>query len=245
MKKKQLFICVMGILANSAYAGTMGDVAVKDYFIPFVVGEAAVTWNTTESVSIFGNPPSLDKQLWGGRGAVGIAHSSPNRFGYTAEIGWGYYGSTSSSNSGTSTGGTLTISNDSYLYGFDLLAGVTYNFDPFQLYLKGGAMAENRRTKGLAVFNNVNNGKSYVSTNTINAIATNVLPEIKVGGLYSLNEHISLTLAYMHVFGNNDFAATVSGAFSNPSATTSISSVANTQNPSLDSLLFGLVYQFA
>lgn len=247
MKKTLLSIGLLGMLAEGGYAGTMGNAALvdRDYLVPFVLGEGSVTWNTTQSVTIFGNQPSLSKQLGGGRGAVGIAHTYPSRFGYTAEIGWGYYGSTSSTNSGSSTSGSLTITNDSYIYGFDILAGITYDFMPFQVYLKGGAMAENRHVDGTAQFRNTNNGNNYLSTTNINSIATNVLPEIKVGGLYSFNERIALSLAYMHVFGNNDFAANVTGALSAPAATTGINSVANAQNPSLDSIMVGLMYRFA
>lgn len=244
MIKKLASICLMSLLAEGVSAGTMGDVMAGDYFVPFAVGEATVTWNTTQSATIFGNPPSLTKQLWGGRGAVGVAHASPTRFGYTAEIGWGYYGSTKSYNFGAGTPGSLLITNSSYLYGLDILAGLTYDFNPLQVFIKGGALAENRHTNGYAEFRNVNNGISYLSTNAIKSTTTNVLPEIKVGGLYSVYDNLSLSLAYMHVFGNDNFAATVTGAFSNPGAGAGMSSVTNAQVPSLDSILFGLVYQF-
>lgn len=244
MKKSALSVGLLSIALSSVYAGTMGPVVSQDYFVPFAVGEATVTWNTTQSVSVFGASPSLTKDLWGGRGAVGVAHSSPSRWGYTAEIGWGYYGSTSSFVSGTGAPGTLTISNNSYLYGFDVLAGLSYDFTPVQLFLKGGAMAENRHVNGYSEFLNTTPTGSYTSTNRIRSIATNVLPEIKVGGLYAFNEHISFTLAYMHVFGNDNYSATVTGAISAPSAGAGINSVANAQNPSLDSILFGLVYHF-
>jgi hypothetical protein len=249
MKKGILSISLMGLLAGTASAGTMGDASFvnKDYFVPFVMGEGTVTWNSTKSVTIFGNQPSISKQLWGGRGAVGVVHTSISRFGYTTEMGWGYYGSTSSRNSGSSAAGSLAITNDSYLYGFDLLAGLTYDFAPLQVYLKAGAMAENRHTKAYAQFGNTNpiNGTNYLSTNQLRSTATNVLPEIKVGGLYAINEHLGLSLAYMHVFGNDNFAATVNGSFASPGAASGISSVANAQNPSLNSILFGLVYHFA
>lgn len=244
MKKNVVSLGLLSLAFSSAFAGTMGDVVSRDYFTPYAVGEAAVTWNTTESVTIFGSPANLTKQLWGGRGAVGLAHAFPSRWGYSLEMGWGYYGSTSSYATGTGTPGTLIISNDSDLYGFDMLAGLSYDFNPLQVFLKGGAMAENRHVNGYAEFHAVNNGVPYVSTNRIRSIATNVLPEIKVGGMYALNEKLSLTLAYMHVFGNDSFSASVTGGMSNPGAGTAINSVANAQNPSLDSILFGLVYQF-
>lgn len=241
MKKTLLSICLMGLLTEGAFAGAMGDVAVaKKGFVPFVMGEAAVTWNSTNSVTIFGNPPSLSKQLWGGRGAVGLTHAGSNRIGYSAELGWGYYGSTTSSNSGSFRTRSASITNDSYLYGMDLLAGISYDFAPIQVFFKAGGMAENRHTKGTAVFVN----GSQQGTNNINMLSTNVLPEIKVGGLYAFNEHVSFSLAYMHVFGNNNFSASVDGTATGASAS-NISSTTNGAIPALNSLLFGLVYNFA
>jgi len=244
MKKNVLSIVLLSTAALSAQAGTMGPIVSGDYFVPFIEGEAAVTWNTTKSVTVFGSPANLNKDLWGGRGAVGVSHSFPSRWGYSVEMGWGYYGHTNSYASGTGPAGSLTITNNSYLYGFDVLAGLSYSFDPVQIFFKAGAMAENRHVKGSAAFSNTVAGVTKVSTNTISSVATNVLPELKVGGLYALNEHISVSLAYMHVFGNDDFSASVTGGMSSPTATAGISSVANAQNPSLDSVLFGLVYQF-
>jgi hypothetical protein len=244
MKKIALSVGLLSLAISGAYAGTMGPVVSQDYFVPFAVGEATVTWNTTQSVSVFGSAPSLTKDLWGGRGAVGVAHSLPSRWGYTAEIGWGYYGSTSSFVAGTSPTGSMSITNSSYLYGFDVLAGLSYDFTPVQIFLKGGAMAENRHVNGYTEFLNTTSTGTHLSTTRIRSIATNVLPEIKVGGLYAFNEHISFTLAYMHVFGNDNFSASVTGAMAAPAATTGINTVANAQNPSLDSVLFGLVYHF-
>ena len=243
MNKMILSICLMGLI-DSACAGMMGNVSVADYFVPFASGEGSVTWNTIKSVYIFDHPSSLSKQLWGGRGAVGLAHTLPNRFGYTAEMGWGYYGSTSSHNFGSAPQGSLGITNSGNLYGFDLLAGLTYDFTSFQVNLKAGAMSESRHINGTAVFRNTNNGNNYLSTNQLQSVSTNTLPEIKVGGLYFINENIGLSLAYMHVFGNDNFVASVTGAFSSPQATQGIASVTSAQNPSLDSLLFGLIYQF-
>lgn len=242
--KKTLLSIALTTLALGVQAGTMGPIGSAEYFVPFVEGEATVTWNTTKSVTIFGAPASLDKDLWGGRGAVGVTHSYPSNWGYSAELGWGYYGHTNSFGSGTGPAGSLVIINSSYLYGFDMLAGLSYSFDPIQIFFKAGAMAENRHITGSAVLTSVVGGVTKTTTADLKTVATNVLPELKVGGLYAFNEHISFSLAYMHVFGNDNFAANVSGGAVNPNATAGINSVVSAQNPSLDSILFGLVYQF-
>ena len=244
MKKTALSIALLSTTILNVQAGTMGSVVAGDYYVPFVEGEAAATWNTTKSVTIFGSSPNLNKNAWGGRGAVGLTHTYPSRWGYSAELGWGFYGRTNSFTTGTGPAGTIVITNNSYLYGFDLLAGLNYSFDPIQIFFKAGAMAENRHAKGNASLTGVVNGATKTTTSSINSVATNVLPELKVGGLYAFNEHLSFTLAYMHVFGNNNFSATVSGGALNPLAISGISSSVSLQNPSLDSVLFGLVYQF-
>jgi hypothetical protein len=246
MKKAVIAMFLMGLSMEGANAGMMGSIPVgQDYFVPFVSGEADATWNTNKSVTIFGNSPSTSSQIWGGRGAVGVVHAGHNHWGYSSEVGWGYYGNTSSSSAGSTTGGSLSITNNSDFYGFDILVGLTYDVEAFRLYLKGGAMAENRYVNGYAQFQNSIGGSNYLSTNRLKTTATNVLPEIKVGGIYNFNEHLGLSLAYMHVFGNDNFSASVTGAFSNPQALAGISSVVSAQNPSLDSVMFGLVYNFA
>ncbi|AHE67576.1 hypothetical protein [Legionella oakridgensis] len=246
MRKTVLPMFFMGVLAQGAYAGGMGGGSSvgTGSLVPFISGEGAVTWNTVKSATVFGSGPSISKQLWGGRGAVGLAYGYSNHFGFTSEAGWGYYGSTNSHVSGSIPSGRLSIANSSYLYGFDLLAGITYDFVPFSVYLKGGAMAENRHVKGTAIFENSIGSSNYTSTNRLTTVSTNIHPEIKVGGLYNFTDHLDFTLAYMHVFGNNDFSSTVTGAFASPQATAGIYSVANAQAPSLDSVMFGLIYNF-
>ena len=245
MKKTIFSLFLMSLSMEGAYAGGMGEALVsQDYFVPFISGEAAATWNTTKSATVFGSAPSTTQNPWGGRGAFGVVHVTPSHFGFSSEIGWGYYGRTTSSVMGISPSGALAISNNSYLNGFDILAGLTYDFAPCRVYLKGGAMLENRYIKGVSQFTNTVGSKTYISTNNIQTTTTNVFPEVKVGGIYNLNDHLGLSLAYMHVFGNENFAAQVSGALTNPQALAGISSVVSAQNPSLNSVMFGLVYNF-
>ncbi len=245
MKKLVFSMFLMGCAVEAAHAGGMGDVSSsQDYFVPFAIGEASATWNTIKSATVFDRPPSTHFQHWGGRGGFGLTHLYQNHVGYTAELGWGYYGSTSSYSYGTIPSGALTITNNGYLYGLDILIGLSYDVDKYRLFVKAGALAENRHSKGYALFRNGIGVRDYVSTNSIYQDSTNVLPEIKVGGIYNFNDHIGFSLAYMHVFGNNSYASKVTGAFANPQATAGISSVVSAQNPTLNSIMFGLVYNF-
>ncbi|CDZ77637.1 hypothetical protein BN59_01921 [Legionella massiliensis] len=246
MKKTALTIGLIGLMSQNVFAGDMGVVNPVQIspFIPFISGEGAVTWNTIKSARVFDVSPSTNKDKWGGRVAVGFNHQYRNNFGFSSEIGWGYYGRTSSHVFGAAQSGSLAISNSSDLYGFDILAGLTYDLNRCSLFLKAGAMAENRRVKGLSVFRNSNNTTNYVSSNKLHTVSTNVLPEVKVGGIYNVNDIVGISLAYMHVFGNNNYSAKVSGAFSNPQATAGVSSTVSAQNPSLDSLMFGLVLRW-
>ena len=70
-----------------------------------------------------------------------------------------------------------------------------------------------------------------------------IMPEIKIGGAYHLNEHWLLDVAWMHAFGGPL-------SLSAPSFATSPSLVLGdvtieAHNPSLNSVMFGLEYRFA
>lgn len=237
-------ITTIGMLSSQASAGAMGNtVLTQNVTVPFISAEASATQDTTTSATIFGNYPSKTSHPWGGRGAVGVTRSYTPRIKMSAEMGWGYYTHTTSNTVATSPDGRVSIrnNNSSYNYGFDLLAGASYAIDPFDVYLKAGAMALNRHFEGQT--------QSSTAFNTLNFnqenIQTNVLPEIKVGLLYHLKNNWDLTLAYMHVFGNSSLGASVNGNTTNQVTPGNLTMSSSVQNPSLDSVMFGLVYNFA
>lgn len=228
-------------LTSQAHAGAMGPVSSVPYRVtPFVSGEGSVTWNSIQSIHVFGHEPSQTHQRWGGRGALGLLFPYTDRLQFSAEGGWGYYGRVGMSNSAVSSNGlfSLNVSNTSNLYGFDLLAGALYSFNQVDIFLKAGAMAENRAFDSHRTLT----GPSTSSIINLNNTQTNVFPEIKVGGIYNFNERLGLSLAYMYVFGNDSLNSTVPDGASPP---TNTNLNADIGNPSLQSFMFGLVYKFA
>ncbi|MDP3561993.1 MAG: hypothetical protein Q8R83_07435 [Legionellaceae bacterium] len=49
----------------------------------------------------------------------------------------------------------------------------------------------------------LNSGGRYSGMLTQKYNVTQSLPEVKVGGIYNLNNNIALSLAYMRIFGTN------------------------------------------
>lgn len=247
--KKIFTITSICALSWQAHAGMMGDVtkdAASSRFTPFISGEAAATWHTIQASTVFGSSPSLSKQHWGGRGAVGLTRQYSLHWSASVEAGWGYYGHVTSNQSGSTTDGRASTSGttNSDLYGFDLLAGILYQVNQYDLFFKAGAMAENRYYNGQVSTTITTNGVSSTNTLNLTNVQTNVFPEIKIGGIYHINNHVGVTLAYMGVFGNNSLNSQTSGTFPNGTTMTNLNLSASFQNPSLNSVMFGLTYQF-
>ena len=244
--KKLLIMTSICALSWQAQAGAMGDVASYG-FAPFISGEAAATWNDIHSSTIFGHAPSISRQYWGGRGAVGLVRQYSPQWSFSGEAGWGYYGNVSSNQAGTSTDGRVSSSSNinSDLYGFDILAGVLYRINQYDLFLKAGAMAENRYYNGLVTTTITTSGVSGTNTLNLTNTQTNVYPEIKVGGIYHVNNNWGVSLAYMGVYGNGPLSSKSNGRFPNGTTMTNLDLSASLQNPTLNSVIFGLVYQFA
>jgi hypothetical protein len=248
MKKHSLFkryiIASTCILSSQEGAAGIDNTTIAKYgLVPFISAEASATQDTTTSVNIFGNSPSRTSDPWGGRGAIGVTLLYTQLIKMSAEMGWGYFTHTTSHSVGTSPNGALHLENNntSYNYGFDLLAGASYAVNPFDVYLKVGAMALNRHFQGHTQSSTAFNTLSFSQENT----QTNVFPEIKVGGLYHLKNNWDFTLAYMHVFGNSNLNASINGTPTNPVTPGNLTASSSFQNPSLDSVMFGLVYNFA
>lgn len=221
--KKLIVAWSISVLVGSAFAGTVGDIHTTPHTtIPFGSAEAAATWLGTDSSVIYGQPPALSLQHWGGRLAVGALFSHNEKMRFSSELGWGSYGSVKSINQLTSP--SIYKRMDCDIYGFDVLVGALYNYRQFDAFFKVGAMAENRNYTGLLI--------SGLTTLKQKNMQTNVNPEIKVGGIYNINEQLGITLAYMRVFANNN----TSSSFTANATTSSL------ENPTLDSVMFGLTY---
>lgn len=244
---KKIILMSLCALSWQTNAGTMGDVVASPGFVPFISGEAAATWNTIKSSTIFGHSPSIKRNAWGGRGAVGLYRAYSEHWAVSGEIGWGYYGNTKSTHSGTAPDGRASVSGSttSDLYGFDVLAGLIYRVNQFDLFFKAGAMAENRSYNGNISTTITTNGVSGTNNISLTNVQTNVYPEIKVGAIYNINSNLGVSLAYMGVYGNDALSFSSNGTLPNGTTATNLDLSAALQNPTLNSVIFGLVYKFA
>ena len=150
MKKCALLIA-SSLLASAVYAGgpdTMAMPAAPAHTL-FTTVEGGYSWNTFGDTTVAIAPITATTRVvtpsnngGTGRVAIGAIHYSTYspKLSYTAEAGWGYYGKTSY------TAADKGINAQNYLYGFDLLGGVDYQFtSKFDGFFKLGALLENTR----------------------------------------------------------------------------------------------------
>lgn len=240
MKKTTLAIAILSSL-TAAHAGTMGPVATPPTYVPYLAGEASYTWAQTNNITV--NSVTATKssnQGWGGRLGAGVLFPVNDTWSAMTEIGGGYYGSqTQSIVNGT---GTRALYNSFTLDGYDVLAGGMYKWDMVGLFLQGGFMVENLRSTSTQNISLVTGSTFLKGTVSNQRITTNVFPEIKVGGIYNVTPNWGLSVAYMHVFGGTpSFNETFSGSAATGIVTNGTS---NLQNPTLNSILFGVRYNF-
>ena len=258
---KNKFIAVSALTAftavSASFAGSMGPVATLPTFIPFLGGEASYTGQQLSTPSVNGSTATTSGQGWGGRLSGGFVHPFADKWGFVSEIGGGYYGGkdmTFFTPAGAQIG-TLKTSVD----GYDVLVGGLYKLDKFDywdvagqldLLVQGGFMVENFRQQ--AVINQPNVSPALVGTTNIKGNTTQAFPEIRVGGIYNLNDNWGLTVTYLHVWGSSPRSAS-NLSISAPTAPTTLTPTpppvtitnnvaANSQAPTLDTVLFGLRY---
>ncbi|MDP1603153.1 MAG: hypothetical protein Q8M03_07805 [Legionella sp.] len=226
-------------LSTGLYAGTMGPINTPVGHPLFTSIEGAYTWDEVDDTNINGFLASKSTNHWGGRIAAGATHYSAlnNNLSYTAEMGWGYYSRTRI---------TLPLfganaKND--IYGLDLLVGVNYAFDSFDLFLKAGGMVQNVRRELTTDLSSFVTGGSVTGISQATLTSSAVVPEVKVGGVYNFNDSLGLSLAYMYVFGNTNVHATTSRFFD---GTTIVSNSSVVGSPvALSTVMLGLRYSFA
>ena len=232
-----LFFNIFSVV--SANAGDIGDQTTTRSTIinSYLSAEAAYSWYDRPSVfSINNQREEVHHQGWGGRIGAGLLFTPSNNWKYTSEVGWGYYAKSSSS-------GLQSELHASAIYdGFDLLVGLDRKYKNIDFFLKGGAMILDRRhtvSKSLTA-NLPTSGVIDVSSSHYNT--TQVLPEIKVGGIYNITEKWGVTLSYMHIFGSEPSYSSNTSATTGGNITISKSS---SQLPTFNTILFGLNYIFA
>lgn len=242
--KKITLLSLFSALSITAlsHAGAMGGCNSSSYCgSAFFALEGGYTWNMIDGYNftgVNGNITSIeDNQGYTGRIAAGVMSAIDDQFAVTGEVGWGYYGRTNLTprfvGAIPNIPGTLNITDT--ITGFDTLLGVAYTQPSFSLFLKGGALFQNMLTKtnanisplGLPIVNTINS-----ETNN-----TEVLPEIKLGGAFNFNENWAITAAYLLAIGSSP---KLTGDFNVNTGRIGVN--VNTQNPTINSVLFGVQY---
>ena len=183
------------LLPNS-YAGAMGPVNVANTpSVYFISGEGLYTWKTIGPLMQNGTLVPVNSQHWGGRVAAGIMKPYKD-VRFSVEAGWGMYGEDRYVNP------AVGVNRYGRAYGFDLLLGTVYTYNQFDVFLKAGAFLENLQ---LSIGQNLaaqKPGGASIGVSNIASTQTAILPELKIGGIYNINDSLGISLAYMYVFGS-------------------------------------------
>ncbi|MDP1574957.1 MAG: hypothetical protein Q8L78_08545 [Coxiellaceae bacterium] len=236
---------VTALLASSVYAGgpdVMAMPAAPAHSL-FTTVEGGYSWNNYGNTIVAIHPTTPVQHIvtpsnngGTGRVAIGAIHYSTYcpKLSYTAEAGWGYYGSTSY------TASAAGINAKNYMYGFDALAGVDYEFtSKIDGFFKLGALFENTKMNRNTDLGTYTGGIVTSGTENVSSTTSSILPELKVGGVYNITDAWGLTAAYMFAYGNGNVSSNI-----RKTATTEDKYVTNAP-ASINSLLFGLQYKFA
>lgn len=235
MKNKIFKLSLLILNASFANAGDMGDTTNKYPTTPFIIGEANFSYIAYQT-EVFNNLYSTQiNNIWGGRFGAGLTRKYRGNFSLSGELGYGYYGRVRSSF-------INNVNNNHYaIDGLDTLVGVIYKLKDLDLFFKAGAMIENKRIKGTLDIGKTYNNDTFSGQKNYNSNFTQVLPALKTGGMYNLSPNIALSLSYMHVFGSSTSSLANYSSSSSPLTVNTYSSI-HDQNPSLDSVLFGIQY---
>ncbi len=224
--------------ATIAQAGDMGDTPKPYKTTPFIEAEANASWIAYKKALVNGVFSSQINNIWGGRFAAGLTRTYRDNFSLSGELGYGYYGRVRTTFSNNVNNNYFAVD------GIDILAGLLYTLKSLDLYFKAGAMVQNRRVKGALDLSQEFPGDVISGVHNYNSNFAQVLPALKTGGLYNFNANFALTVSYMHVFGSTPSILETKYATRTPSISIVSASNIHDQNPSLDSILFGIQYNF-
>ena len=234
------------------YASKMGPVLMDQDLRPFVSAEGLFSWPQIHGYTVTLPAPDtntgqsvIHNRGWGARVAAGLLYAKTERFAYSGEIGWGYYGHTqmpitfASPLTATQIAdgiGNTTGSLDRW--GFDALIGLYYTQPKYDLYAKAGALFQNLRVSLANLPINASGGSM-----TINSTDPGVLPEIKLGGAYHITNNLAANLSWMYAFGG-PFDVTL--PYENMNSIAKIGMIATQiKNPTMNIVMFGLEYRFS
>lgn len=242
MKTRTLLSIISALSFNSLVcAGGMGDPSIC--LTGFLALEGGYVWNSIGGYdfALVGTSNTVTstttKQHYGGRIAAGALNLIDEQFGFTGELGWGYYGKTTLNPSATgivaSLPANLTLSHT--LSGFDALLGVAFIQPYYSLFFKAGALIENMQTSTSASFGSL--ALPLFSTIETKTNSTAALPEVKFGAAYNFNPNWALTGSYFYAFGGTP---KTSGIF-NPTTLRADLNL-NTTNPSVSGVFIGVQF---
>ena len=253
MKMKPIVFFISALSCSTfIHAGTMGAAEAPAPISSFLSVEGGYTWNQigNNRFTITGFPGDLHSKESnnGGTGRIGagLMRRINDNIGLSGEIGYGYYGKTTSGAASVLSELLATVIDtradiSSTITGFDALAGIAYINSEYNynLYFKAGAMIQNVNIKNTlhGDVGAVQEGFPAVRVN-FSSTQTSALPELKVGGGYSLNSNWSLTASYLRVFGSSP---SVNGNV-NMSGHHVFDISFNSKNPTINTALLGIQY---
>lgn len=237
MHKVLFKVNLLMLFSSLTVAGDMGELSNVNKTTPFIIGEASINYIAYQP-EIFNNiSASQISNIWGGRFGAGLTRQYRGQFSLTSELGYGYYGR-------VRTSFINSVNNNYYaIDGLDALVGFVYRLKDLDMFFKAGAVIENRRVKGSLDLYEAYQSDTISGSQNYNSNFTQVLPALKTGGMYNFNANYAITLAYMHIFGSNTSTVTNVSAQSSPLEIVSYNNI-HSQNPTIDSIFFGIQYNF-
>lgn len=247
MKKIILLSAATAALSSPIYAGEMG--AMSSCCTGFISVEGGYTDNSIKEFTLqapaLGVSLNANKETNGGTGriAAGMLNMFNDDFAGTGEIGWGYYGTTNFSSDPAFVTLLGPYIAKHTIIGFDALVGLAYMQPYYSVSLKAGALIQNMYSNDSidATAIAIESNQSGIGNLSIKQNHTAVLPEVKVGIGYNFNPNWSLTAAYSCAFGSN---YAVNETVNDVGGVTIFDTNVNLQNPTLNTLLLGLQYNF-
>lgn len=237
MTKKITIISLVSALSfgSLVHAGAMGDQS-SSCCSGFVALEGGYTLTSASNYNFnlvgVGTLNSIQsKQHYTGRLAAG-AISMMDDFGFTGELGWGYYGRVTL-NPAFVGFGDFSIRHT--LTGFDALLGVAFIQPYYSLSFKAGALIQNMTTR--TDTNITVGGVPFFNSGQFKSNQTAALPEIKLGAAYNIDTNWALTAAYMLAIGST---SNINGSFNVNTLEAHVH--ANSLNPTINSFLLGIQY---
>ena len=234
------------LVSSLGHAGGMGDTGAgcAPSFFASLEGGYVASSITGLSLSGLGLTltPKKTQDNYSGRIAAGLIRMMDDDFGVTAELGWGYYGSTTFSGASDLTTRSLSISEKYSLTGFDALIGGTYLQPNYTLSLKIGGMIqnmlENRKTSAFNLSPILPSLSTAIVRYNGKENRTQVLPELKLGAGYNFDANWSIIGSYLFVYGPGSKSTYNITDDSSLLATAEV----NHQNAMLNSIMIGVQY---